>query len=44
MSIEHRHMQSETQNVTGIEAGYSRVLIDIDEAIVSALHRERHAV
>jgi excisionase family DNA binding protein len=31
MSIERRHMQSETQNITGIQAGYPRVLIDIDE-------------
>jgi excisionase family DNA binding protein len=31
MSIERPHMQSKTQNITGIDAGYSRVLIDIDE-------------
>jgi excisionase family DNA binding protein len=31
MSIERRHTQSETQKVTGIEAGYPRVLIDIDQ-------------
>lgn len=31
MSIERCYMQPEPQKVTGIEAGYSRVLIDIDE-------------
>ena len=31
MSIERCYKQSESQKVIGIEAGYSRVLIDIDE-------------